>query len=221
VIPGKRVILPAAVAFLVAACSPEQADTNAEEAVAPPPDSTPTVVFETSMGRIVMELDQSAAPATVNNFLLHVNQKFYDGLIIHRVRDNFMIQMGLLTENFERRLSPVAMLQNEGGNGLSNTRGSVAMAHAADPHTAKTEFYINVKDNPQLDTTEDKWGWCVFGQVIEGMDVVDQIRQVPVRDRGVRESVPIDPIVITAAYVAADESEWANAAESAEGTGGN
>ncbi len=216
-ISKKSVVLPAVVALLVAACAPEQADTDAEEAVQAPPDSTPTVVFETSMGRIVMVLDQAAAPATVANFVRHVGQGFYNGLIIHRVRSNFMIQMGLLTEGYERRISPAAMLQNEGGNGLSNVRGAVAMAHAADPHTGKTEFYINVKDNPQLDTTEEKWGWCVFGHVIEGMDVVDLIKEVPVRDRGTRESVPVDPIVISSASVAVDESEWAEAAEGEEG----
>ena len=161
---------------MVAACASEQADTNAEEAVAAPPDLTPTVVFETSMGRIVMELDQRAAPGTVTNFVLHVNQQFYNDLIIHRVRSNFMIQMGLLTENYERRLSPVAFLQNEGDNGLLNVRGAIAMARGSDPHTAKTEFFINVKDNSQLDTSEETWGYCVFGHVIEGMDVVMDIR---------------------------------------------
>lgn len=215
-IPGKRVILPAVVALLMAACSSDQANTDAEEVVAPPPDSTPTVVFETSMGRIVMELDQRAAPGTVTNFLLHVNQQFYKDLLIHRVRSNFMVQMGLLTDNYERRLSPVAYLQNEGDNGLLNVRGAVAMARGSDPHTAKTEFFINVKDNPQLDTSEDTWGYCVFGHVIEGMDVVDVIKMVPVRDRGTRESVPVDAIVITSAYVAVDESEWAEAAAEGE-----
>ena len=186
-IPGKRMVLPACAAFLVAACAPEQADTGAEEAPPPPPDSTPTVVFETTVGRIVMELDQRAAPATVTNFVRHVSQQFYKGLIIHRVRPNFMVQMGLLTANYERRLSPAAMLMNEGDNGLLNVRGAVAMARGTDPHTAKTEFFINVKDNPQLDTNEETWGYCVFGHVIEGMDVVDRIRQVPTRDRGTRE----------------------------------
>ena len=219
-IPGKRVILTAFVAFLVAGCLPEQADTDAEEVVVAPPDSTPTVVFETSMGRFVMELDQRAAPATVTNFILHVNQQFYKDLIIHRVRSNFMIQMGLLTHNYERRSSPVAFLQNEGDNGLLNVRGAVAMARGSDPHTARTEFFINVKDNPQLDTNEETWGYAVFGRVIEGMDVVDLIKQVPVRDRGTRESVPVDAIVIDTAYVSVDESEWAEAAEGAEGTGG-
>ena len=214
-IPGKKVILPAVVALLMAACSSDQANTDAEEAVAPP-DSTPTVVFETSMGRIVMELDQRAAPGTVTNFLLHVNQQFYSDLIIHRVRSNFMVHMGLLTSNYERRLSPVAYLQNEGDNGLLNVRGAVAMARGSDPHTAKTEFFINVKDNPQLDTDEDAWGYCVFGQVIEGMDVVDLIKMVPVQDRGTRESVPVDAIVITSASVAVDESEWAEAAAEGE-----
>jgi cyclophilin family peptidyl-prolyl cis-trans isomerase len=217
VIPGKRVVLPAFVAFLVAGCSPEQADTDVEEAPAAPPDSTPTVVFETSMGRIVMELDQGLAPATVTNFVRHVGQQFYKDLIVHRVRENFMVQMGLLTSNYERRLSPAAMLMNEGDNGLLNVRGAVAMARGSDPHTAKTEFFINVKDNPQLDTSEDTWGYCVFGHVIEGMDVVDQIRVVPVRDRGTRESVPVDAIVIDTAYVAVDESEWAREEAGEEG----
>ena len=101
---------------------------------------------------------------------------------------------------------------------LRNVRGAVAMARGSDPHTAKTEFFINVKDNPQLDTNEDVWGYCVFGHVIEGMDVVDRIRQVPVRDRGTRESVPVDAIVIDTAYVAVDESEWAHA--EGDSTGG-
>lgn len=217
-IPGKKVILPAVVALLMAACSSDQANTDAEEVVAPP-DSTPTVVFETSMGRIVMELDQRAAPGTVTNFLLHVNQQFYKGLIFHRVWANMMIQTGMLTEEYERRLSPVAYLQNEGGNGLLNVRGAVAMARGADPHTAKTEFFINFKENPQLDTNEDVWGYAVFGRVIEGMDVVDQILEVPVRDRGTRQRVPVDAIVIDTAYVVADESEWAEAA-AAEGEEG-
>jgi cyclophilin family peptidyl-prolyl cis-trans isomerase len=169
------------------------------------------------MGRIVMELDQRAAPATVTNFVTHVNQQFYKGLIFHRVRPEFMIQAGLLTENYERRLSPAAYLMNEGDNGLSNVRGAVSMARGSDPHTAKTEFFINVDDNPQLDTTEEEWGYCVFGHVIEGMDIVDRIKQVPTRDRGTRESVPVDAIVIDTAYVAVDESEWATEEGEAEG----
>jgi cyclophilin family peptidyl-prolyl cis-trans isomerase len=217
VIPGKRVLVPAILAFLVAGCLPEQSETDVEEAPAAPPDSTPTVVFETTMGRIVMELDQRAAPATVTNFITHVSQQFYKGLIFHRVRPEFMIQAGLLTENYERRLSPAAYLMNEGDNELSNVRGAVSMARGSDPHTAKTEFFINVDDNPQLDTTEDEWGYCVFGHVIEGMDVVDQIRVVPTRDRGTRESVPVDAIVIDTAYVAVDESEWATQEGEAEG----
>ncbi len=216
-IPGKRVVLPTIVAFMVAGCLPEQGETEVEEAPAAPPDSTPTVVFETTMGRIVMELDQRAAPATVTNFVRHVSQQFYKDLIFHRVRPEFMIQTGLLTQAYERRLSPAAMLMNEGDNGLSNMRGTVAMARGSDPHTAKTEFFINVDDNPQLDTSEDTWGYCVFGRVIEGMDVVDEIRRVPTRDRGTRESVPVDAIVIDTAYVAVDESEWATEETEAEG----
>ena len=219
-IPGKRVLLPAVVAFLVAACSGDQAETEIEEAPPPPPDSTPTVVLETTMGRIVMELDQRAAPATVTNFVRHVSQQFYKDLIFHRVRPEFMIQTGMLTSNYERRISPAAMLMNEGDNGLSNVRGAVAMARGSDPHTAKTEFFINVDDNPQLDTTEETWGYCVFGRVIEGIDVVDRIRVVPTRDRGTRESVPVEAIVIDTAYIATDESEWADTTAAEEGAGG-
>lgn len=218
-IPGKRLLLPAVAAFLVWACAPEQADTDAEEAP-PPHDSTPTVVLETTMGRIVMELDESAAPATVNNFVRHVSQGFYNGLIFHRVRPEFMIQSGRLTADYAPRSSNAAMLMNEGDNGLSNVRGAVSMARGSDPHTAKTEFFINVDDNPQLDTTEETWGYCVFGHVIEGMDVVDRIKVVPTRTRGTRESIPVDPIVIDTSYVAVDESEWADTAAAGEGAGG-
>ena len=219
-IPGKRLVLPLFAAFLLGACVSEQADTEVEEAPPPPPDSTPTVVLETTMGRIVMELDMRAAPATVTNFVRHVSQGFYNGIIFDRVRPEFMIQAGILSADYSRRLSPAAMLMNEGDNGLSNVRGAVAMARAQDPHTAKTQFFINVDDNPQLDTSEETWGYCVFGHVIEGMDVVDRIKDVPTRTRGTRESIPVDPIVIDTAYIAVDESEWADTAEAEEGAGG-
>ena len=219
-IPGKRVVLPLFAAFLVAACGPGEADVEVEEAPPPPPDSTPTIVLETTMGRIVMELNESAAPATVANFVRHVSQGFYNGIIFDRVRPEFMIQAGILSSDYSRRLSPAAMLMNEGDNGLSNVRGAVAMARAGDPHTAKTQFFINVDDNPQLDTSEDTWGYCVFGRVIEGMDVVDLIKDVPTRTRGTRESIPVDPIIIDTAYIAVDESEWADTTEAEEGTEG-
>ncbi len=212
-IPGKKLVLPAMAAFLVFACTPGEDATEEEQAPPPPPDSTPTVVLETTMGRIVMVLDQRAAPATVTNFVRHVNQHFYDGLIFHRVREDFMIQAGRMDASYSGRLSPAAYLQNEGDNGLLNVRGAVSMARGSDPHSAKTEFFINVKDNPQLDTSEETWGYCVFGQVIEGMEVVDEIRVVEVRDRGERDSVPLEAIVIESAYVATDESEWAEAEE--------
>ena len=208
---GKGVALPALLLFLVAGCAPEQAQQEAETAqqAAAAIDSTPTVVLETTMGRIVMELDLAKAPKTVTNFLVHVNNGFYDSLIFHRVMPEFMVQAGLLTSGYERRLSPAAFLENEGGNGLLNVRGAVAMARGNDPHSAKTEFFINVKDNPQLNTTPETWGWAVFGRVIEGMDVVDRIRRVRTRERGTRENVPVDPIVMERVYVLTAEQEAA------------
>ena len=218
-IPGKKLVLPAMAAFLVFACAPGEEATEEEQAPPPPPDSTPTVVLETTMGRIVMVLDQRAAPATVTNFLRHVNQRFYNGLIFHRVWTPMLIQAGRMDATYSGRLSPAAFLQNEGDNGLLNVRGAVGMARGQDPHSAKTEFFINLRDSPQLDTNEETWGYCVFGHVIDGMDVVDQISEVPVQDRGTREHVPVDPIVIDSAYVAIDESEWAEAEEEAETEG--
>jgi TPR repeat protein len=164
-------------------------------------DMTPTVVLETTMGRIVMELDRERAPMTVGNFITHLNQGFYDGLIFHRIMPNFVIQAGLLTADYVPRTSPAPFLQNEGDNGLKNLRGTIAMARGTDPHTAKVEFFINVKDNPQLDTDEEEWGWGVFGKVIEGLDVVDRIREVPTMSLGTREDVPAEAVVIERCYV--------------------
>ena len=203
-ISKKSVVLPAVLAFLVAGCAPEQADTDAEDAVQAPPDSTPTIILETTMGQIVMEVDMRAAPRTVSNFLAHVNAGFYNGLQFHRVMPNFMIQTGRLTADYSPRAMQVPFLENE-DTGLHNVRGAVAMARGSDAHSAKSEFFINVKDNPQLDHEQDKWGWAVFGRVVEGMDVVDRIKDVPTRDRGTRTDVPVEPVVIERAYV---DNDW-------------
>jgi cyclophilin family peptidyl-prolyl cis-trans isomerase len=174
---------------------------SVEEPVGIEFDMTPTVVLETTLGRIVIELDRERAPITVANFLTHVNAGFYDGLIFHRVMPNFVIQTGLLTTDYVPRRSSAAFLQNEGNNGLKNLRGTLGMARGEDPHTAKSQFFINVNDNPQLDTDEEEWGWAVFGKVIEGMDVVDRIKGVPTEDLGTREYVPVEPIVIQRCHV--------------------
>lgn len=176
-----------------------------------PPDignPTPRVVLETNVGRIVMELDREKAPQTVESIVTHVQSEFYDGLIFQRVRPGFMIQAGAYTADGRIRQSPNPMLPNESDNGLSNVRGTVAMARRDDPNSASTQFFINLVDNTYLDyqmetaETPLRWGYTVFARVVEGMDVVDAMAQVPTRPiTGVSEAVPLEPIIIERAYV--------------------
>ena len=206
-------VLPFALILSIAACASETggdeaeaeptAEQNPREAAAA--SDTPLVVLETTMGTIVMELDRINSPKTVNNFEVHVNAGFYNGLQFHRVMPNFVIQAGLLTADYAPRRSSAAFLDNEGDNGLKNVRGTVAMARGNDPNSAKSEFFINVKDNEVLDTTEEKWGWAVFGKVIEGLDVVDAIKEVPTRTRGTREDIPEEPVIINTAFFTTHE----------------
>jgi peptidyl-prolyl cis-trans isomerase A (cyclophilin A) len=162
-------------------------------------DKHPVVVIDTSMGEITVELDAEKAPISTENFLKYVDDKFYDGLIFHRVIPRFMIQGG----GFDPELSPKekgrrAAIRNESGNGLTNTRGTIAMARTRDPNSATNQFYINHKDNPFLDQGA---GYAVFGKVTGGMDVVDKIastRTVQSRatDGQPLEALPAEPIVI-------------------------
>jgi peptidyl-prolyl cis-trans isomerase B (cyclophilin B) len=173
-----------------------------------PPDvgnPSPQVVLETNLGKIVMELDREAAPNTVDNIIEHVENGFYDGLLFHRVRPNFMIQTGSFTSGLAQRQSPKPPLRNEANNGLKNVRGSVAMARTTDPHSATAGFYINLVNNPNLDFTAETasgWGYTVFGEVIEGMDVVDAIAEIQTEARPpVFEALPLQPVIIEKAYV--------------------
>lgn len=180
---------------------------TSSDGAAPPPDfsdMTPTVVFETSKGTIVMQLDRSKAPKTVESMIAHVEGNFYDGLIFHRVIPGFMIQAGGFTPEMGQRQSTAPELMNEADNGLRNVRGSVAMARTSDPHSAKTQFFINLVDNASLDHTSPTpqgWGYTVFGAVTEGMDVVDAIAAVQTQTVGPYGDVPVEPIVIERAYV--------------------
>jgi cyclophilin family peptidyl-prolyl cis-trans isomerase len=155
----------------------------------------PVVVIETSMGNIKVELFQDEAPITVKNFLQYVDDKHYDGTIFHRIIADFMIQGGGMTPEMKERNTRLP-IKNESYNGLSNKRGTIAMARTGKPDSATAQFFINVKDNTQLDrprspkSAEDV-GYCVFGKVIEGMDVVDRIRLVPTS-----QDVPIEPVII-------------------------
>lgn len=163
----------------------------------------PQVKLETSLGDIVIELNEDKAPVTVANFLGYVNDGFYNGTIFHRVIKNFMIQGGGFTQEFQQKTTKAA-IENEADNGLSNKRGAVAMARTNDPHSATAQFFINTVDNGFLDfqaKVPSGWGYAVFGEVIEGMDVVDAIREVDTTMRGPHQDVPAEDIVIIKATV--------------------
>jgi peptidyl-prolyl cis-trans isomerase B (cyclophilin B) len=163
----------------------------------------PQVKLETSLGDIVIELNADKAPNTVENFLTYVNEGFYNGTIFHRVIKDFMIQGGGFTEDFKQK-SPNAPIKNEANNGLSNVRGSVAMARTGDPHSATAQFFINTVDNNFLDFRGEQgaaWGYAVFAEVVSGMDVVDQIRAVSTGSKGPHQDVPNDNVVIITASV--------------------
>jgi len=160
-----------------------------------------TVKLETSMGDIVIELDEDKAPETVSNFLSYVRDGFYDGTIFHRVINNFMIQGGGMNDQMIAK-SGQDPIQNEADNGLTNDRGTIAMARTQDPHSATSQFFINHKDNSFLNhtaTSVQGWGYCVFGKVTDGMDVVDAIASVSTTNRAGHSDVPEDVIEIKSA----------------------
>jgi peptidyl-prolyl cis-trans isomerase A (cyclophilin A) len=159
------------------------------------------VKLQTSMGDIVVELNAQAAPVTVKNFLRYVNEGFYDGTIFHRVIHGFMIQGGGLTADMTEKEThdPIA---NEAANGLKNLRGTIAMARSEDPDSATSQFFINHVENERLDYISDAIpGYAVFGQVTEGMDVVDAIARVDTTTREGKINVPVEPITIKSARV--------------------
>ena len=158
----------------------------------------PEVILVTSMGEIVIELDPDKAPASVENFLAYVDEGFYNGTIFHRVIDKFMIQGGGFTEEMTQKKTK-GNVENEADNGLSNKRGTVAMARRGDPHSATAQFFINTADNTALDHTgknDRGWGYTVFGTVVEGMEVVDDIEAVGTTTKGGMGDVPSQPVII-------------------------
>src|SRR3990167_1301992 len=159
------------------------------------------VQLNTHFGNIVIEVDEKAAPHTSANFLELVKSGFYDGTIFHRVIDNFMIQGGGFTKDMHQK-NASKKVQNEADNGLLNVKGSIAMARTSDPHSAGSQFFINVVDNAFLNhraKTTDAWGYCVFGKVIEGMDVVNQIKQLKTSHQHGHQDVPVEQVVIESA----------------------
>ena len=159
-------------------------------------DNSPRVQVVTNRGDFVIELDRIRAPMTVENFLEYVAEGHYNGTIFHRVLAGFIAQAGGYTEDL--KLKPTShTVFNESGNGLTNLRGTVAMARSNDPHSADSQFYINLADNHDLNPRPTRWGYTVFGKVVEGMDVVDQIGHTATGAAGEFDrNVPVDPIVI-------------------------
>ena len=141
----------------------------------------PQIILETSSGKIILELYADRAPETVKNFIAYIVSEFYDATVFHRVISNFMIQGGGLTADMKPKTTQMP-IKNEADNGLNNERGTIAMARTADPDSATAQFFINVKDNDFLHhqaPPPSGWGYCVFGKVVEGMDVVNAIRKIP------------------------------------------
>jgi peptidyl-prolyl cis-trans isomerase B (cyclophilin B) len=161
----------------------------------------PIVLFETTMGQIKIELDAQNAPNTSENFLAYVDDGYFVGTTFHRVIPNFMVQGGGITEDMQDKPSKHAPIQNEANNGLKNDRGTLAMARTGDPHSATSQFFINHADNAFLNHTAESqqgWGYAVFGKVVEGMDVVDEMAKVATGNKGGHQNVPLEPITITA-----------------------
>ena len=164
-----------------------------------PVPAHPYIKLETSEGDIILELDGRRAPITVGNFLKLVDSGYFDGTIFHRVIPDFMIQAGGYTPGLKLK-EPEGTIVNESGNGLKNLRGTIAMARTADPHSANAQFFINVVDNASLNPQADRWGYAVFGSVIQGMDVADKIAQVPTGPQGnFSQDVPQIPVIINKA----------------------
>ncbi|OOF84780.1 peptidylprolyl isomerase [Rodentibacter ratti] len=162
------------------------------------------VILHTNFGDIKLALNAEKAPITVENFLTYCKNGFYDNTIFHRVIDGFMIQGGGMESGMKEK-NTNAPIQNEAANGLSNKRGTIAMARTSDPHSATAQFFINVADNTFLDhrskemfgkTVVQEWGYAVFGEVVEGMDVVDKIKGMKTGNKGFHQDVPKDDVVI-------------------------
>ncbi len=162
------------------------------------------VTIKTSVGEIQLELNNEKAPITVENFKTIAASGYYEGTIFHRVINGFMIQGGGLTADMSNKSSGTSPIQNEANNGLSNDRGTVAMARTMDPHSATSQFFINHKDNSFLNHTGETsqgWGYAVFGMVTDGMDVVDQIAEVATGSSGAYQDVPEDVITIESVII--------------------
>ena len=162
------------------------------------------VKLQTNFGVIALELDPERAPETVKNFLAYVESGFYSNTVFHRVIDGFMVQGGGFEPGMRQKPTR-GTIKNEAGNGLKNDCYTIAMARTSDPHSASSQFFINVKDNDFLNHTAPSsqgWGYCVFGKVVQGQDIVDKIKRVKTASRGGHADVPVEDVVIEKAEVA-------------------
>src|SRR5262245_31760798 len=193
-------MVSAAVLFCLAqAAAPPPASPAASAAPSPrPTPGGPVVVLDTSAGRIRIGLYEDKAPISVENFLRYVRKGHYDGTVFHRVIPGFMIQGGGMTPDLKEKATDKP-IRNEARNGLRNNRGTLAMARTNDPDSATAQFFINVKDNASLDFGIRGAGYAVFGEVLEGMEVVDKIVAVPTTTRGPYADTPVTPVLINSA----------------------
>ncbi|BCV57689.1 peptidyl-prolyl cis-trans isomerase [Shewanella algae] len=162
------------------------------------------ITLHTNHGDIKLALDSEKAPLTAANFIKYAQEGFYDGTIFHRVIDGFMVQGGGFTELMSQKPTN-APVRNEANNGLSNKTGTIAMARTSDPHSATAQFFINVNDNTFLDFKNESiqgWGYCVFGEVVEGMDVVNAIKGVSTGNHGMHQDVPLEAVTIEKVTIA-------------------
>lgn len=161
------------------------------------------IILETTYGTIKLELDHVNTPQTVENFVSYVKSGFYNGTIFHRVINNFMIQGGGFEPGMQQKTA-LKPIENEAAQAQLNKTGTIAMARTSDPHSATAQFFINVKDNDFLNhkaKTADGWGYCVFGKVVEGMDVVNKIKAVATTYRMGHQDVPVEDVIITQASI--------------------
>jgi len=196
----KQTLLPIAVVIAAILSLVFYPNLKGEKAMNDTTAANPTVLIETSMGTITIELDTESAPNTSENFLAYVDDGYFVDTTFHRVIPNFMVQGGGMGADMMDKPSKRAPIENEANNGLKNDRGTLAMARTSDPHSATSQFFINHADNDFLNFTSESmqgWGYAVFGKVTEGMDVVDAITQVPTGNKGGHQNVPIEPITIT------------------------
>jgi cyclophilin family peptidyl-prolyl cis-trans isomerase len=178
-----------------AAASGAAAKTKTAAATATTPAPAIQVRVVTSMGNFIIELNAERAPLTVPHFLKYVDQGHYTGTIFHRVISNFIIQGGGFDKDYKPTPAPNRVV-NESGNGLTNVRGTVGMARGEEPHSSDVQFYVNLYDNEALDPNQTRWGYAVFGKVVQGMDVVDKIGNVATTTHGAFKDTPVEPVVI-------------------------